>query len=96
MEIHQRFVCGTESLHNYLIELGYTLESTKGKGTSLVRVYKLENKEVVDTFNNVTLFSNNHSTKSRGEYRGYTISKELLTFFSQRQIIKVKKDETHL
>lgn len=101
MEIHERFVCGTTTLHNYLVELGYTVFKDKGKGSRREVVYrlysdddekKLLNKEIINDHYHIILLSGipGNIRKQKKEYRGYTISKELLKFFSQRQKEEIK------
>lgn len=94
MEIHERFVCGTSTLHDYLIELGYMLWKDTGKGSRRERIYRIPkkgavkfyNKEIIDDHYHITLYLGppGNLKKQKEEYRGYTISKDLLTFFSQR------------
>lgn len=96
MEIHERFICNTTTLSNYLIGLKYKLDSEEGRDSKRVRTFKLgKDKVVVDTYNHVTLISKIPGGKEKTEYRGYTVGKDLLTFFSQRNIIK-RKDENNL
>ena len=87
----ERFVCGTTVLNEYLLELGFELSSDKGgKGSGRVRIYTLKNKKVIDTHHKITLQTEKAKEKPIVEYSGYTVSKDLLTFFAQRQLEEIK------
>lgn len=96
-ENHNRFVAGTPLLHDYLMHLGYELEDIETSSklgashTRPIKTYKLKNKIVIDAYKWVQLATDVNG-KPNKEYQGYTVSKDLLTFFSQRQIEEVKNE----
>lgn len=98
---HNRFVAGTTLLHDFLIYLGYELKNidTKGPGCTHsrpIKTYENGNKVVIDAYDWVELVTELPGNKPKKEYRGGTVSKDILTFFSQRQKVEVKIDETDI
>ena len=92
MQVHERFVAGTTTLHDYIIELGFTMVGEEGHGSKKRKTYEKGNRVIIDAYDWVDLAIELPSKKPDKQYRGYTISKDLLTFFAQRTPMEVKNE----
>jgi len=95
-ESHNRFVAGTTLFHDFLISLGFELKETNTKDVGAtkrrpIKTFELKNKVIVDAYDWLQL-TTDIKGKPRTEYRGYTVSKDLVIFFSQRQLEEVKNE----
>ena len=96
MQVHERFVAGTTALRDYILELGFEITHEEGHGSKKRITYEKDKiKVIIDAYDFVELALELPSKRPDSQYRGYTISKDLLTFFAQRNPIKIK-DETNL
>jgi len=91
--IREYYMCGSTLLHNALIKLGYKEDSVNGRGLNKVTTYKYKDRVIKDSFNSLSLTIENSKAKPISRYMGKTISKDILTFFTQREDIKIKAND---
>lgn len=88
--IHTRYVCNSILFHKRLLELGFVLDTTHGKGSREIRSYKKDKKYVLDTNTGLQLYTKeNDSLAPDITYDGYTVSDQILKFFAQRTPTKI-------
>jgi len=103
--VHTRFICNSQLLFEEIEKAGFIEGPSEGHYLKKIRKFYKGKKAIFTSLKELVLLEKAHISKMRGKkypdiidgmlvvYRGYSIHDQTFYFFSDRNLIEIKKEE---